>query len=183
VAVRSRGSIRERVGAAKEDQMLATVLATSFLAVSSASAPPCTHGQLRVGHGPGQGSAGHLHWPITFRNTSAKSCTLRGFPRVRAISGRHGHAIGVPASRDTAQAVRRIRLAAHGGTASALFTQTDVDVFDPAQCHPKRAKGLRVVAPHQAGSFFVRLRHRVCSTAPGASDSSIRAVVAGSAGL
>jgi hypothetical protein len=163
--------------------VFATALAISLLAFSSASASSCTHSQLRVGHGPGQGSAGHLHWPIVFRNTSATACSLRGFPGVSALSGRHGHRIGVPASRDRAGRVRRILLAAHSGIASAAFTQTNVDVFDPAQCHPKRAKGLRVFAPGQVRSFYVRLSHRVCSTAPDGPDSTVRAVVAGSTGL
>jgi hypothetical protein len=161
--------------------VLATALAVSLLAFSSA--PSCTHSQLRVGHGPGQGSAGHLHWPIVFRNTSPTACSLRGFPGVSALSGRHGHRIGVPASREHVGPVRRVRLAAHSGVASAVFTQTNVDVFDPARCHAKRAKGLRVFAPGQVRSFYVRLSHRVCSTAPGGPDSTVRAVVAGSTGL
>jgi hypothetical protein len=163
--------------------MLVAALVISVLSFPSAAAPPCKHGQLHVGRGPGQGSAGHLHWPITFRNSSATACTLRGYPGVSAVSGRHGHRIGAPASRDSAQRVRRIRLTAHGGIASALFTQTDVDVFDSARCHPKRANGLRVFAPGQVSSFFVKLRHRVCSAGPNGSGASIRAVVAGTTGL
>lgn len=163
--------------------MLVTALVVSVLAFPSAAAPPCTHSQLRVGHGPGQGSAGHFHWPITFRNTSGTACTLRGFPGVSSRNRRHGHRIGAPASREPAQSVRRIRLAAHGGIASALFTQTDVGVFDPAQCHPKSAKGLRVFAPNQTSSFFIQLRHRVCSAGPNGSGSSVRTVVSGATGL
>jgi Protein of unknown function (DUF4232) len=163
--------------------VLVAALVVSILALPSNAAPPCTHSQLRVGHGPGQGSAGHFHWPITFRNTSGSACTLRGFPGASSVNSRHGHRIGAPATRDSALRVRRIRLAAHGGTASALFTQTDVGVFDPARCHPKRAKGLRVFPPNQVRSFFVKLRHRVCSAGPNGSGSSVRTVVAGATGL
>jgi hypothetical protein len=159
--------------------MLAILLSSAVLAVAP---PSCTHGQLQISHGPQQGSAGHLHWSIRFRNTSARACTLRGFPGVSAVNGPRGSQIGVPAARDPSTPVRRIRLAARGGAASALFTQTDVGVFDPAVCHPRRANGLRVFAPNQFNPFFLRLRHRVCSTPPGRSDSSVRAVVSGSTG-
>lgn len=150
---------------------------------SAASAPPaCTHAQLRVSRGPMNGSAGHFHWPIRFRNTSGSACTLRGFPKVRSVAD--GHVVGAPASRDLGAPVRPIRLAAHGGVASAVFTQTDVGVFSPSQCHPTMATGLRVRPPGQTRAFTVRVRHRVCTTTPsGGSDSSIRAVVRGASGL
>ena len=160
----------------------AAILLPAAAAAAPSPAPPCTHGQLRVTRGPGQGTAGHFHWPIRFRNTSATACSLRGFPAVR--STRAGHAIGAPASRDHAVRARTIRLAANGGIASAVFTQTDVGVFDPSQCHPRQATGLRVRAPGQTSAFAVPLKHRVCTiTPPGGSDSTIRAVVRGATGL
>jgi hypothetical protein len=152
-------------------------------ASSAAPAPPaCTHAQLRVTHGPMDGSAGHFHWPIRFRNVSGSACTLRGFPQVRSLSG--GHAIGAPAARDHGAPVKTIRLAAHGGVASAAFTQTDVGVFSRSQCHPATSTALRVHPPGQTRQFIVPLRHRVCTTTPpGGSDSTIRAVVRGRTGL
>ena len=156
--------------------------AAAAAAPAAAPAPTCTHSQLRVTRGPAQGTAGHFHWPIRFRNTSATACSLRGFPAVR--STRSGQLIGAAASRDHAVRGRTIRLAAHGGVASAVFTQTDVGVFDPSQCHPRLATGLRVKAPGQTSAFAVALRHRLCTTTPpGGSDSTIRAVVRGTTGL
>jgi hypothetical protein len=155
--------------------MLATLVSAAVIGL----APACTHGQLDVSHGPLQGSAGHFHWSIRFTNVSRHSCTLRGFPGVSATNGPHGAQVGVPAARDPATPVRRVRLGARGGRASALFTQADVGVFDPAACHPRTVNGLRVFAPNQFSAFFLTLRHRVCATQPGAPDSSVRAVVHG----
>jgi hypothetical protein len=168
---------------------LLSAIAASGLALLAATAssaapspPACTHAQLRVTHGPLNGSAGHFHWPIRFRNVSGAACTLRGFPRVRSLAA--GHAVGAPAARDHGAPVRTIRLAAHGGVASAAFTQTDVGVFSRSQCHPATSTSLRVHAPGQPRAFVVRLRHRVCTTTPpGGSDSTIRAVVRGRTGL
>ena len=50
--------------------MIATALVVSLLA---ATPSPCTHGQLRVHHGPFAGSLGHFHWPLVFRNVSARA--------------------------------------------------------------------------------------------------------------
>lgn len=161
--------------------MVATALVVSLLAVTPS---PCTHGQLRVQHGSFNGSAGHFHWPLVFRNVSASPCTLRGFPGVSSRSSRHGQGVGVPAARERTGQPRRVVLAARGGTASALFTQVDTGVFDAKACHPKLARGLRIYAPDQRRFFYARLRHRACSTPPaGQSDSSIRAVVPGATGL
>lgn len=163
--------------------MFAIALTVSLLGLTPGSPPPCTHSQLRVTRGRSQGTLGQLHWPIRFRNVSAKVCTLRGYPGVSSMSAQNGRRIGVPASRDTTRPVRRIRLAAAGGIASAVFTQTNVGVFEPNTCHPKTAAGLRVYPPNHTSWFYLPLRHRACSTFSGGSDSSVRAVVAGSTGL
>jgi hypothetical protein len=161
--------------------MLAALVVSLVAAVAP---PPCTHGQLRVTRGPENGSAGQLHWPVRFRNASGQACSLRGFPVVWSVTGPHGHRIGTRAAPDRVSRARRVRLAAGGGIASAVFTQTDVGVFDPASCHPRLARGIRVTPPGQTGSFFVRLAHHVCSTArPSGSDSTVRAIVRGSTGL
>src|SRR3954452_24123431 len=126
--------------------MLALAVA---VALAAAAPPPCTHGQLTVRHAAFEGSAGHFHWPIVFTNTSGRACTLRGFPGVSSVTGRHGARIGEPAVRDRSRPVRTVRLAAHGGRATALFTETDVGVFPRRACRPRRAQGLRVYAPGQ----------------------------------
>jgi hypothetical protein len=121
-----------------------------------------------------------MGWPIVFRNVSARACTLVGYPGVSSVAGHPLHQVGAPAGRDTATPVRRIRLAAHGGRASALFIQTNVGVWDPKRCHPTTVAGLRVYPPNRTASFYVPLRHQLCATPPRGSDSSVRAVVAGS---
>jgi Domain of unknown function (DUF4232) len=158
------------------------VLLLAATVSSAAGGPPtCTHAQLRVTHGPLNGTAGAFHWPIRFRNVSGSACTERGFARVRSL--KRGHVVGAPAAHDHSTPVRTIRLAANGGIASAVFTQTDVGVFPRSRCHPTRATALRVRPPGQTRAFVIRLHHRVCTTSPGGSDSRVRAVVRGSSGL
>src|SRR4051794_23758382 len=111
--------------------MLAVAVVVALVA---AAPPPCTHVQLAVRHGSFEGSAGHFHWPLVFTNTSGRACTLRGFPGVSSVTGPHGSRIGAPAVRDRSRPVRTVRLAAHGGRATATFTATDVGVFPRSVC-------------------------------------------------
>ncbi|MDQ3850956.1 MAG: DUF4232 domain-containing protein [Actinomycetota bacterium] len=160
--------------------MLTAALAVSMLALPGATPSPCSHDQLRVGHGSSQGSAGHVHTPIVFTNKSSHACTLRGYPGVSSVSGPDGRRIGAPASRDPSLVPRRrIVLHARGGKAKALLTRVDVGVLDPGQCHPVRARGLRVFPPNHAKSFYVALTHTTCSQ--GGATSTISRVGASNA--
>lgn len=48
---------------------------------------------------PADSGAGQVHYRLTFTNTSAKACTLKGYPGVSLIR-RDGSAIGVPATHE-----------------------------------------------------------------------------------
>jgi Protein of unknown function (DUF4232) len=146
------------------------MLISSLVLVAS----PCTHPQLRLHVGRGNGAAGTIFYPLTFVNASGRACTLRGYPGVSSVTRRHRR-IGSPAVRDTGFPVRQVRLRARGGTATAVYGQVDTGVFPRARCRPVRAWGLRVFAPGQTRAFFVRLPHEACSRR-GAGDSHVRPV-------
>jgi hypothetical protein len=155
-------------------------LLVSTLALAATPASPCTHSQLKLHVGRADGTAGTIYYPLTFTNTSARACTLRGYPGVSSVSKEHGKQIGDAASRDP-RSVRTVRLAAHGGTATAIYGQVDTGVFDVARCRPVQARGLRVYAPGQTAWFYAPLKHEACSNA-GAGDSHVRPVVSGKTG-
>ncbi len=139
----------------------------------------CTHAQLDVHAGRGEGAAGHVIVPLVFTNTSSRSCTLRGYPGVSSVAGAHGRMVGRAARRDRAPR-RTVVLAAHGGKASALLNHLDADVVDPKVCLEASSPGYRVYAPGQTLSFFVASKHTVCTHGP--YGDSIKPVVAGARG-
>jgi hypothetical protein len=100
---------------------------------------------------------------------------------VSSVAAPHGRQIGRAASRETGFAVKTIRLAAHGGKASAVLTLVNVDVFPAKSCRPRSAADFRVFAPGQTAAFFRAKAHRVCTR--GDSGQSVRPVVAGRTGL
>jgi hypothetical protein len=71
------------------------VAASSAAAVNSAAASTkavpthCTDAQLRVTEGHSVAVAGHIMFPIHFRNVSAATCTLHGYPGAAGLD-KHG---------------------------------------------------------------------------------------------
>src|SRR4051794_22682348 len=158
--------------------MLAAALLLSTLALA-VSPPACSHAQIRLHIGPANGTAGTFFYPLTFINRSGRACPLRGSPGVSSVT-RHSRQIGSSATREACP-VRRVRLRAHGGAATAVYGQLDTGVFPPARCRPVRAWGLRVFAPGQRSAFVAHLPHEACRRR-GVGDSRVRPVVPGRTG-
>jgi hypothetical protein len=155
-------------------------LAALLVAVALAPAP-CTHGQLRLHVGRGNGTAGTTFFPLTFTDRGARPCTLLGFPGVSSVTRRHRQ-IGSPATRDVGFRVRRVRLRAHGGAATAVLGIVDTGALPRAACRPVRAWGLKVFPPNETRAFFVRRPHSACSRR-GSPNTHVRPVVRGRTGL
>jgi hypothetical protein len=158
---------------------LAGTVAAAPAAVG-AGAPACHKAQLSLRLGRADHATSHTFWPLIFTNVSGRACTLTGFPGVSSVTAPHGRQVGRAAAREPGFKVRTIRLAAHGGTASAVLTLVNVDVFDRSACRPRSAADFRVFAPNQTAAFFRAKAHRVCTK--GDSGQSVRPVVAGKTG-
>ncbi len=126
-----------------------------------AVAPRCAAGALTVWLGiPGDGAAGSTYFQLELSNTSAKTCTLYGFPGGSAI-GRNGRQLGSAANRDYADPVHLVTLR-RGATAHVLLQITDVANFPPASCDPANAVALRVYPPNDRRSVQVPFSFRAC---------------------
>jgi hypothetical protein len=129
-------------------------------------ASACTSSQLALSLGQGQGAAGSFYTPVILTNKGAKPCTMLGYPGVSYISS-SGAAVGVPASEIKGKEAT-VTLTS-GGAASALLHQPNPLVFPPADCHKKKASGLRVYPPGQTLSLTVATSTPVCTTTKGRS--------------
>jgi hypothetical protein len=156
----------------------AVLLAALVIAAPVAASAPaaCTHAQLKLKLGPGEGAAGSTFFPLVFTNTSARACTLRGYPGVSSVTGSSGKQVGGSATRDS-HPVHTITLKARGGTASALYRHVNPENFDAKDCDKTTTRGYRVYAPNLTQSLYVANRHTACRI--GRPDS-VRPVVAGS---
>jgi len=128
---------------------------------AAAVAPRCATSALTVWLGiPGDGAAGSTYFQLELSNTSARTCTLYGFPGVSAV-GPGGHQLGRAAARDHADATHLVTLRP-GATAHVLLRIVDVANFPAASCDPANAVALRVFPPNDFRSAEVPFSFRAC---------------------
>ena len=129
---------------------------------ATAAVPPrCGTGALTAWLGiPGDGYAGGASYQLELSNTSARTCTLYGYPGVSALAP-GGHQLGRAAGRGPASASRLVTLG-RGATAHVLLQITDVANFPPASCGERTAVALRVYPPGATRSLEVPFTFPAC---------------------
>ena len=128
---------------------------------SPTAAGACSTGQLTVRR-VDRGGSGMMKSDnsLQFTNVSATPCTLHGFPKVTAV-GANGVTLTKPATQE-GTASGPVKLAPHG-TAVAPMLITNSTAYDPGQCTPVPAKGLRIYPPGQNTALFLAQDFTVCS--------------------
>jgi Protein of unknown function (DUF4232) len=138
----------------------------------------CRTGELKITAqtAPGGGAAGSLYHWLVFRNVSARTCTLYGYPGVSWVSGPSGQQINDPVQRLTNVTPVRVVLAPQG-LAHAQVQQAQPGAFEP-DCHAVEAAGFRVYPPDETASVFVPWTALACST-KGIDVGTVSPIVAG----
>ena len=121
----------------------------------------CATSSLKVSLGPANGAAGTVFYPLKFVNTGKLGCTLRGYPGVSAVTG-SGQQIGSPASR-ISSSYKTITLLS-GKSVSAVVGIVETGNFDPSQCAPVTAAGLKVFPPGQSKAVTIKKTFSTCSS-------------------
>jgi hypothetical protein len=129
-------------------------------------ASACGAGQLALSLGPSQGAAGSFYMPLILTNKGSTPCTMFGYPGVSYISA-SGASVGPPASRIPGHEAT-VTLSP-GSAGSTLLHQPNPLVFQPSDCHKKKASGIRVFPPGQTLSVTVATSTAVCTTTMGRS--------------
>lgn len=127
---------------------------------------PCATTELTASLGASQGAAGSFYMALVLTNKSHVTCTMFGYPGVSYISA-SGAAVGQPASRIKGH--EPTVTVKPGAAASALLHQPNPLVFQPADCHKKKAAGIRIYPPGQTVSLTVAKSTAVCTTTTGRS--------------
>jgi hypothetical protein len=127
---------------------------------ATSAAPECRDSSLAIRFGgPPDGSAGTTYYKLRFTNRSDHSCTLQGSPGVTVVSAA-GKRIGSatkPDARGPAVTVRPHH------TVHAPLGFVEIGNFPKADCRPRRAAGLRVIAPNTSQARFVKASGPQCS--------------------
>lgn len=140
--------------------------ATSAHASGASGAAACSSSELKIRVDTSQagGAAGSAYYPIDFTNTSARPCTLYGYPGVSFVTGpsASGNQLGRAAGRNTsaAAATVTIRPSRH---AHAMLQVVDAGNYSPSRCHPVTAHWLRVYPPGETVPLYASFRSLACS--------------------
>ena len=121
----------------------------------------CATSALKVSLGPANGAAGTVFYPLNFVNTGKVGCNLRGYPGVSAVTS-SGKQIGSPASQISAS-FKTVTLLP-GKTQSAVVGIVETGNFDPSQCAPVTAAGLKVFPPGQNKAVTIEKSFSSCSS-------------------
>ncbi|HEX3362600.1 MAG TPA: DUF4232 domain-containing protein [Solirubrobacterales bacterium] len=143
----------------------AALLAAFVIASPAGAAPiakPCSPANLVVWAGPqaGGGTAGGFGYEIKFTNLGKGTCTLAGFPGVRAVDLK-GKRIGAAATHGPGK-VKQIVLAPKQ-SAMATLQIADALNFPKAKCAPTMAAGLRVALPGGSGAKIAPVAFETCA--------------------
>ncbi len=85
-AVRAESAAKAAAAAAQRAEAAAEAAAKAAAAVSAAAVSPvasCTASQLAVELGPDDAAMGHVGQVVSFKNISATTCALKGYPGLR----------------------------------------------------------------------------------------------------
>ena len=121
----------------------------------------CATSALKVSLGPANGAAGTVFYPLNFVNTGKLGCTLRGYPGVSAVTS-GGQQIGSSASQ-ISSSYKTVTLLP-GKTQSAVVGIVETGNFDPSQCAPVTAVGLKVFPPGQNKAVTIKKSFSTCSS-------------------
>src|SRR5665213_2805819 len=120
------------------------------LSTTTSSGPKtagCATASLAITFGNPNGTAGAIHYSITFHNTGSSTCALYGYPGVSFLAAGGGQ-IGVPAQREGNLPPATVTLAAGGNAYSSVAvtdpgippcsssaTATQVRIYPPGETH------------------------------------------------
>ncbi|HEX8768870.1 MAG TPA: DUF4232 domain-containing protein [Jatrophihabitans sp.] len=122
------------------------------MSASATSVTGCATAALSVAALRGSGAAGHQYAFFQFRNKSAKTCSLTGFPGVQLLRG--GALLGKPATR-ASKPVTTVLLAP-GGTASARLV-------DDSTCNAEKSDSVQIYPPNRTEKIVLPLSLRGCA--------------------
>lgn len=151
---------------APSDATPSSAAAAPATPAAPAGKPECKAADLTVKVTPGSGGGmSHVGVNLHFTNRSNHACQLQGSPGVSFVTGADGRQLGEPATRAAKSSGKVVVLVPTAATDAELLV-TSTGPYDPADCKPEKAAGLRVYAPNDTASTFVPFAQDTCS-APG----------------
>lgn len=127
------------------------------------SAPACTTAQLTLRTGGGLVSGGTDIYFIYFTNASGKTCALRGYPVISAVTGPDNTAQQVgDGAQPVATPPATTQVLRPGAKAQATLRFAHTGNFTAPQCHHVNVLYLSIFPPGQDTSAYVGIDEQIC---------------------
>jgi Protein of unknown function (DUF4232) len=152
-----------------------TTATSAGTTVNGANPHPCGSAALSASLSNTQGAAGTIYSHLVFRNVSATSCTVSGYPGVSFVDGA-GHQIGGPAQRASGDS--GVVTVGPGQSAGAVLAIHDTYVSNTPNCASTTTVGLRIYPPNQTAAQFTPGQFTVCANPAANGSASVTAVTA-----
>lgn len=141
---------------------------TALTPTSATSTGRCHTTGLALSLGNLGAAAGTQYLALVFRNTTARACTMQGYPGVSFVNA-GGTQIGAAVQRVSDASV--VVTLAPGATAGAQMLYHDAYVSTVPACQPATAAGIRAYPPEETASLVVPTNLVVCAN-PAASGTA-----------
>lgn len=119
-----------------------------------ARAPRCHTSSLFLSLKSEGAGLGHQFFRVTLRNTSARTCSVKGYPGVSLLNARK-HQIGRSATRERAR-VRRVTLRPSQAAGAKMQVAS-------TGCGGRKSRFLRVIPPDETDDLIIRARISACN--------------------
>jgi len=162
-------------GSATASPPTSSASASPSSAPTSTAAAACTRDSLKITYQGTDNTAGHFHGLLTFTNTSATACTMKGYPIVYIGQPEAEETMGAASTNDTTSAPALVTVPP-GGAAHAATTITDAGVV----CEPVDTSYL-IAAPPLTHPFDSNTdgQHVYNVIGSGCNDASVSLIVVG----
>jgi hypothetical protein len=161
-----------------------TTTTTTAATTTTSSVPKsniCATANLTITLGSPNGTAGAIHYVLTYRNAGTSACALFGYPGVSFLAA-GGSQIGVPAQRTIGVGVAAVTLAPGASGYSSVIvtdpgippcssrgTATQVRVYPPGETHAAlvaASGGIAVCSSPNAASYQSAIAGPLVSSSP-----------------
>jgi hypothetical protein len=115
--------------------------------------PECTNANLTAKYRGGDAATSHYYGRIILRNTSDRTCWVRGYGGLSYVGHGDGTQIGAAADRTPSRKPRTV--VAPGEKVRSRVVETSYAPYPKKECKPRPVDGFRVYIPDETRSQYI----------------------------
>jgi hypothetical protein len=127
--------------------------ATGQAEAPRSSTAECTKANLSAKYKGGDAATSHVYGQIVLRNTSEKTCYVKGYGGLSYVGKGNGTQIGAAADRTPSATPKTVLKP--GDKVRSAIVETSFAPYPKKECRPTKVDGFRVYVPDETRSIFI----------------------------